>query len=58
MAVTVPPMDTLLLPSSTTILSATAVIKTSLVPTPRLTVLLLFELAMTDRDIENVGLVE
>ena len=39
-------MATLLLPSSTTILLAGTVIKTSLVPTPKSTALLLFELAI------------
>ena len=39
-------MATLLLPSSTTILLAGTVIKTSFVPTPKSTALLLFELAM------------
>jgi len=48
-AVTVPPIATLLLPSSTTILLAGTVIKTSLVPAPKSTRLLLLELAITDR---------
>ena len=48
-AVTVPPMETLLLPSSTTILLAGIVINTSFVPAPKSTRLLLLELAITDR---------